>query len=76
MDGKNIVKLAVDLAAGSITTDIIREQYGDNVLTTVLAVGAGLGGGAVTNSVLDIIDDHTGIVSDVGNLIDDVFDIF
>lgn len=76
MNGKDVVKLAADLAAGSITTDLIREKYGDGMLTAVLGIGAGIGVGVLTNSALDVLDKHTGIVSDVGGLIDDVFDLF
>lgn len=76
MNGKDIITLAADLAAGVTTADFIKDQYGDGVLTTVLAFGAGLGAGAATNAILDIVDTNMGIVSDVGGLIDDVFDIF
>lgn len=76
MTGKEIIKLAADLAAGSITADIIKEQYGDGVLSSVLAIGGGIGAGIVTNAALDLLDKETGIVSDVGSLIDDVIDLF
>lgn len=76
MDGKDIIKLAVDLAAGSITADAIKEEFGEGVLSSVLALGGGLGVGLLTNAALDTIDKHTGIVSDVGSLVDDVVDTF
>jgi hypothetical protein len=76
MNGKDIVKLAAEFAAGGITADAIKDKYGDGVLSSVLAIGGGIGVGILTNSVLDAIDKETGIVSDVGSLIDDVFDIF
>jgi hypothetical protein len=76
MNGKDIVKLSADLAAGSITADFIKEKYGDTVLSTVLGVGAGIGVGMLTNKALDVLDRETGIVSDVGGLIDDVLDLF
>lgn len=76
MDGKSIVMLAADLAAGSITADIIHEKYGGGVLASVLAIGGGSIAGAVTHGVLETVDRHTGIVSDVGGLVDDVIDTF
>lgn len=76
MDGKQIVALATDLAAGSITAGVIKDQYGDGVLTSVLAIAAGFGVGALTHTALNIVDEHTGIVSDLGSLVDDVLSIF
>lgn len=74
MNGKDIIKLAADLAAGGITADAIKEQYGDGVLSSVLAIGGGLAAGVATNAALDLLDKHTGIVSDIGGAIDDLFD--
>jgi hypothetical protein len=76
MDGKDIVKLSADLAAGAITSDFITEKYGSSVLTQVLGVGAGIGVGVLTNKALDVLDRETGIVSDIGSVIDDVLDLF
>lgn len=76
MDGKQIVKLAADLAAGTISADYIKRYYGDGVLSSVLAVAGGSLVGVAVNSALDILDKHTGIVSDVGSLVDDVVDTF
>lgn len=74
MNGKDIIKLAADFAAGGITADAIKEQYGDGVLSSVLAIGGGLAAGVATNAALDLLDKHTGIVSDVGGIIDNLFD--
>ncbi|TFH09124.1 MAG: hypothetical protein E4H14_04995 [Candidatus Thorarchaeota archaeon] len=76
MNGKSIVMLATDLAAGSITADYIREEYGDSVLTSVLAIGAGIGVGALTHAALEVLDEETGLVGDVGDFIDDTIDLF
>lgn len=76
MNGKDIVMLAADLAAGSITADAIHEQYGGGVLASVLALAGGSVAGAVTHTALNTLDRHTGIVSDVGGLVDDVIDTF
>ena len=76
MNGKDIVKLAVDLTAGSITANAIKEQYGEGVLSSVMAlVGGGLAG-VLANSALDLLDKETGLVSDVGSVVDDVIDTF
>ncbi len=74
MTGKDIIKLAADLAAGGITADAIKEQYGDGVLSSVLAIGGGFAAGVATNAALDLLDKHTGIVSSLGGAIDSLFD--
>lgn len=76
MDGKDIVKLAASFATGAITASYIEEQYGEGVLGMVLAIAGGSIAGGVTNTVLDVLDRETGIVSDVGGLVDDMFSIF
>lgn len=76
MDGKDIVKLSADLASGAITQQYISEKYGNGVLGLVLGIGSGVVAGIATNVLLDTLDDHTGVVSDVGGLIDDVLDLF
>lgn len=76
MDGKDIVKLAASFAAGAVTASYIEEQYGDGVLGMVLALAGGSIAGGTTNTLLDVVDRETGIVSDIGGLVDDVFSIF
>lgn len=76
MEGKNMVKLAADFSAGAITAEIIRKRYGDSVLTSVLALVGASVAGVATNIALEVLDEHTGIVSGVGGVIDDVFDLF
>lgn len=76
MDGKEIVKLAAEFATGAVTADYISEQYGDGVLGAVLGIVGGTAVGGITGSLLDAADKETGIVSDVGGLVDDVFSIF
>lgn len=76
MNGKEIAILATSLAIGGITTTAISEKYGDTVLGLVLGLSGGSIAGSLTTSALDYLDEETGIVSDIGSLIDDVFDIF
>jgi hypothetical protein len=76
MDGKDIIKLAADLSAGSITAAAIKETYGEGILSTVAALAGGSIASVVTNSLIDVVDRETGIVSDLGSLVDDVFSIF
>jgi hypothetical protein len=76
IEGKTIVELAADLAAGAITQQTIRSLYGDSVLTAVLGIGGGVVAGFATNYLLEALDRETGIVSDLGSLVDDVLDIF
>lgn len=76
MQGLNLIKLAADLSAGNITADAIEELYGDNILSVVLQLSGAAVATAVTNSILDKIDEETGLVSDLGGLVDDVFSIF
>lgn len=76
MDGKQIVKLAADLAAGTVTANAIRDHYGEGVLSAVLAISGGAIAGIAVNKALDVLDDHTGIVSDLGGVVDDIVDTF
>lgn len=76
MDGKEIVKLAAEFATGAVTADFISEQYGDGVLGAVLGIVGGTVAGGITGSLLDVVDRETGIVSDIGGLVDDIFSIF
>jgi outer membrane lipoprotein SlyB len=76
MNGKDIIKLAADLAAGGITANAIRDHYGEGVLSAVLAISGGAIAGIAVNKALDVLDDHTGIVSDLGSVVDDVVDTF
>lgn len=64
----NIGKLAAELAAGSITEEIIRVKFGPSILAAVLALGAG----AVVASVAGSIYEQSG----VSDLVDDIFSIF
>jgi hypothetical protein len=74
--GKPILMLATDLAAGIITEDKIKEELGEGVLNSVLAIGGGMVAGVVVNQALSFLDRNTGIVSDLGSVVDDVFSIF
>lgn len=76
MHGKDIIKLAADFSAGSVTAAAIKRQYGEGVFSTVAALAAGGLAGIATDTALDVLDNHTGIVSSAGSLIDDVFDLF
>lgn len=76
MSGKTVVELASDLAAGAITQQAIRSIYGDSVLTTVLGIGGGVVAGIAANTAMEWLDSETGIVSDLGSVVDDIFSIF
>ena len=76
MNGTDIIKLAADLTVGAISADAIKEQFGEGVLSSVLAIAGGSVAGAVTHGLLNAIDKETGIVSDVGGVVDDVIDTF
>lgn len=76
MIGKTIVELAADLAAGAITQQAIRNMYGDGILTAVLGIGGGVAAGFAANAALEWVNKETGIVDDIGGLIDDVLSIF
>ncbi len=76
MQGKTAVELATDLAAGAITQQAIRSVYGDSMLTAVLGIGGGIVAGVAANAALEWLDRETGIVSDLGNVVDDIFSIF
>lgn len=76
MSGKTVVELAADLAAGAITQQAIRNIYGDSMLTAVLGIGGGIVAGVAANAALEWLDKETGIVSDLGSVVDDIFSIF
>ena len=76
MPGKTVVELAADLAAGAITQQAIRSVYGDSMLTAVLGIGGGVVAGVAANAALEWLDRETGIVSDLGSVVDDIFSIF
>lgn len=74
--GKSAVELAADLAAGLITEKTIKQLYGDTMLSTVLGIGGGIAVGYIADAALKTLDRETGIVSDLGSLVDDVLDLF
>lgn len=76
LQGKTVIELAADLVAGYITADAIKTELGDGVLNSVLALAGGSIAGIATSKLLDAIEEETGIVRDLGGLVDDVFSIF
>lgn len=76
IDGKSIVELAADLVAGYVTADFIKEELGEGVLNSVLALAGGSVASVLASQIIDDIEEETGIVSDIGSLVDDVFGIF
>jgi hypothetical protein len=74
--GKTVVELAADLAAGVITEDLIKDQLGEGVLNSVLALAGGSVVGVGVSKLLDVLDEETGIVSDLGGVVDDVLGLF
>lgn len=76
LKGKAIAELSADLAAGYITERMIKEQLGDGVLNSVLAIEGGFLGAALATYALDAINEETGIMDDIGSVVDDIFSIF
>lgn len=76
LQGKTIIELATDLSAGYVTAEAIKTELGDGVLNSVLALAGGSIAGIATSKLLDVIDEETGVISDLGGLVDDVFSIF
>ncbi len=72
MEGKQLVKLAADFSAGSVTAAMIREKYGEGVLSSVAALAAGGLVGIATDAALDVLDEHTGVVTAAGKTVDAV----
>jgi hypothetical protein len=70
MQGKELIKLAADFSAGSVTAAYIKRQYGDSVFAAVAALAAGGVAGLVTDAAIDVLDEHTGIVSAAGSVVD------
>lgn len=61
----DILALGAALAAGKITQRAIREEFGDDVLGQVLALGGGLVVGQIVYDAVDAI-----------NPLDEIFDLF
>lgn len=61
----DILALSAALAAGKVTHQAIKEEFGDDVLAKVLAIGGGLVVGRLAYSLVDAI-----------NPLDDLLDIF
>ena len=76
MNGKSVVKLASDFAAGAITEEAIKRIYGDNVWGAVLGIAGGFATGILADTLLESFDESTGLISDLGSVVDDVFDLF
>jgi len=72
MEGKELIKLAADFSAGTATAAMIKRQYGDGVFATVAALAAGGITGLLTDAVIDTVDEHTGLLSAAGSVVDDV----
>ena len=64
----NIAKLAAELAAGSITEEIIRAKFGPSILAAVLAIGAGTVAANIAGSLYE--------ESGASDLVDDFLSIF
>jgi hypothetical protein len=74
--GNELIRLAASYAAGDVSADWIANQYGASVFSSVFAIASGGIAGVAVNKALDVVDYHTGIVSDVGSVVDDVIDTF
>jgi len=76
MSGKDILTGLIDLGVGAATGNVVSEKL-DGGLTGLLG-GAIVGSVAagLTNELVKKVNDETGIIDDVGGLIDDVFDLF
>lgn len=61
----DIIALGAALAAGKITEKAIRDEFGDDVLGKVLALGGAVVVGQIAYDIVDAI-----------NPIDDILDIF
>ena len=76
LSGKSIVELSADLAAGYITSNMIKDQLGPGILSSVISFGGGIAAGVLANKALEMINDETGIIDDLGEVVDDFFSIF
>lgn len=70
MEGREIVKLAADFSAGTVTASYIKQVYGEGVLSTVAALAAGGIAGIAVDKLIDLVDDHTGVVTAAGSVVD------
>jgi hypothetical protein len=76
MKGKTLIHLGADIAAGGFAAEAIGEQLGDGLVPSLVAGAGGIVAGIGTGVLLEAIDNETGIVSDLGSVVDDIFSIF
>lgn len=69
---ETLLRLAAGVAAGSITEEYVRENYGSGVLALLAGGGAGLVVDAVASPVLRELNRHTGLVDVADSVIDAV----
>jgi len=70
MEGRELVKLAADFSAGTVTAAYIKQTFGEGVFSTVAALAAGGVAGLVTDALVETVDQHTGVVSAAGKVVD------
>ena len=67
MNTRELSALALALGAGLVTEKMIRDAYGDSILTAVLGFGVGSVAGGVAakaaGGILDVVEETTGLVS-------------
>lgn len=75
MEGREIIKLAADFSAGTVTAAYIKRVYGDGVFAAIAALAAGGVAGVLTDKAIDELDRHTGVVSAAGSVVDAGIDV-
>lgn len=70
---RQLIGLAVGLAAGSFTEEAIRSEYGDDILGKVLAIASGFGVGVVAEQATEGLL-NTEIGRDITDTIDEALD--
>lgn len=70
LNGKNITK---EVIVGATSAAVASQA--SQASTVVGTVIAGTATGVVVNKAIDVIDEHTGIVSDIGDVADDLIDV-
>lgn len=74
MNGRELTKLAIDFSAGAVTAAAIKRQYGDGVFATVAALAAGGVTGLLADAAIEVVDDHTGLLTAAGKVVDGFLD--
>ena len=76
MNGNDVITGLIDLGVGAATGDLVSEKLGGGIGGLLGGAVVGSIAGGLTNELVKKVNNETGIIDDLGGLLDDVFDLF